>query len=195
MTTKSKTSLITEIDRNLRNLGPNVKDYAATVTAGLSGVKVDSLVALSRALYWMTEERRKIEAVNSTEFTPEAIRAYMKQVAKVVMPWGTDGGSPPAYERRTGDGRFVGRVDPRLGGYGESHQPRHHGWGYKGLDPRGQGRCTSGIVTVEWDESMTEEEIKAAEVVARNKAMKIVEDFLSKEFPGLTVLHDEIPTR
>ena len=138
--------------------------------------------------------------MNDQAFTPEEMRRYMKQAAKIVMPWSGTGSSPVTYERKTGDGRFVGKVDPWLGGYGNPSQPRHHGWGYKGINPQGQGVCTSGIVKVEPlvghpsdPEDMSEEQWKEAEIAARDEAMKIVEEFLAKEFPNLTILHDELP--
>jgi aryl-alcohol dehydrogenase-like predicted oxidoreductase len=196
MTTRiDKTREITRIDQSLRALGPKTAEHAPSIIAGLSKLTGDTLVALKWALYEAAQERGKIEAINSTEFTPEGIRAYMKQAERIVMPWTGTGSSPVTYVRLTVTGREVSRVDSWLGGYGKCSYPRHHGWGYKAIGPRGQGVCTSGIVKVEWDESMPEDEIKAAEAKARDEAMRICEEFLAKEFPNLTVLHDEIPAR
>jgi hypothetical protein len=121
----------------------------------------------------------------------EGVDDLLKRLEKIVLPWRKNTWSPPQWVRVTATGQQVGLVDPHLGGYGQSHHPRHTGWGWKGIGPSGQGMSTGGLIEhVEWDEDMDEETIKRREVEARLRAQEMVDEFLRKEFPNLRLLEE-----
>lgn len=132
--------------------------------------------------------------LNDENVTSEAVKAIQDRLSKIAMPWKPDNCHPPKYERRLANGKLVGLVDPFLGGYGQAHRPRHHGWGYKGNTPGGSGVCTAGIVKVNLNgvdmnnHNDVDDEFRQREIEARDAAMLIVDKFLEKEFPELVLL-------
>ena len=101
---------------------------------------------------------------------PASILEAQKVLNKVVLPWAPDSSSPPRFVRVNGLGRQVAIVTSWLGGFGDAHGGTD-GWGYKSC-PGGQGQSTSGI-------EATKEE-----------AMAVIDAFLAKYSPSLTVLND-----
>lgn len=135
-----------------------------------------------------------IETLLGKDTTPEIVDMLRTKLRLIVLPWRPDGCMPPKFERVTALGDRVALVDGWLGGYGQPHEPRHHGWGYSGgVSALGYGgTCVRGVVKVELPggQILTEKAIKQAEHAAMLSAMKIVDDFIRKERPG-TILLDE----
>lgn len=128
--------------------------------------------------------------LTGSNVTAETVDQIQTKFDNIVMPWRPNSHMPPQFERLTATGKRVGLVDSWLGGYGDAHHPRFHGWGFKGSNPRGSGACTSGIIKVEWPKPDSEKAVLEAEEAARQEAMNKVDEFLSREFPHLVLLED-----
>lgn len=135
-----------------------------------------------------------IESLLGRNTNAEIVDKVREKLRRIVLPWRKDGCLPPKYERVLADGRRVGLVDSFLGGYGNAHRPRFHGWGFKGNNPCGQGACISGIEKAELlgghpdEDDMTEAQWKEAEEAALSRAKGEVDAFLRREFPDLVLL-------
>ena len=133
-----------------------------------------------------------ISTLLGNDTTPDVLKAVQKRLKLICSPWEKDGCLPSGFVRKNGLGQILGVVEARLGGYGSPHHPHRHGWGYEGMNPRGQGACIGGIVKVDTDQLVLDAPdnmyaIKAREEGAKLIAMKEVDDFLVKEF-GLVLL-------
>ena len=132
-----------------------------------------------------------LNALLGKDTTPEIVDKVREKLKTVVLPWRENDWSPAQWVRMTANGRQVGLVDSWLGGFAVARFPRHHGWGYKGNSPTGQGNCTSGIIEVDCQGRQDEVGIVECENNARLDAMQIVDDFLREKYPELRLLEDE----
>jgi hypothetical protein len=129
-----------------------------------------------------------IDILLGKDTTPEVVDMIRARLEKLVLPWRPNSSSPCDYVRTTALGREVAIITARLGGYGDSHYPRHHGWGY---GTAAMGQCIRGIERVDFKPTDSEKTIAAAERVALLAAMTRVDQFLVKEL-GHTLLHEPL---
>lgn len=121
---------------------------------------------------------------------PKTVDLIRERLATVVLPWRPDAAWPPRFERvmALGDTQ-VALVDSFLGGYGDAHNPRFFGWGYKA---QFGSRCLRSVQKVSFKPTDSEQAIRASEKAARNEAMLKVDEFLRKEFPHLILLDEPL---
>ena len=128
-----------------------------------------------------------LNSLLGADTTAEVVKEIQDRLKKICTPWERDGCTPAGWIRKNGMGRLLGVVDARLGGYGDCHNPHKHGWGYEGKNPGGQGVGLHGLQVVDTgqlvlDEPKNKDAIKECEEIAKLEAMKIVDEFLSREF-------------
>ena len=133
-----------------------------------------------------------LNSLLGADTTPEVVKEIQSRLKNLCTPWEKDGCIPAGFVRRNGMGQVLGVVEARLGGYGDPHNPHKHGWGAEGKNPRGQGVCTSGLFKVDTGQLVLDatdnvSAIKALEEQTKLEAMKMVDDFLVREF-GLVLL-------
>ena len=100
--------------------------------------------------------------------SPRSIKDIQLALSRVILPWAPDTSSPQRFIRVNGLGVQVAIVDPWLGGYG--YTDGSSGWGFKSC-PAGQGAAISGMRD------------------SKEKAMEDVDDFLSRRFSEMKLLH------
>lgn len=128
-----------------------------------------------------------LNSLLGADTTAEVVKEIQDRLKGLCTPWEKDGCTPAGWVRKLGNGKVLGVVDARLGGYGAPHHPEYHGWGYEGKNPGGSGVCLRGILKVDTkqlvlDVAGNKAAIKECCEETKLEAMRLVDAFLVKEF-------------